>query len=104
MPIRTFSCNVCKTQIKTLKNVPLCCNLPMVKGIDAPATKFMEPTVKEKGKSKIKGINDVLNRRAKEHSKNNEWDDIIQQEGIDHAKQHGFLNDSGIKKKAIDEI
>jgi hypothetical protein len=69
----------------------------------APTTKFMEKTDPEKGKSVLVGQTAILKERARNHSRDVELDDLIQNNERELAHQNGWLKSDGTRRKAIDD-
>lgn len=89
-----FLCKECGNQCRRLIGSPL-------------GSIITEQPTKEaqyRGKSVKKGINAELRKRAHRHFMEHEMDDLIEQHGVKHAKNVGWLDPkTGKKRKLIDE-
>lgn len=112
MPIYLYRCEGCareKTEYRTINTSvpgPLCdeCRIEMEK---IPST-IMPTIIHEKvgtgGKNVRRGVTEQLKERSHEHFLQHEVDDLIQEHGIKHAKNMGWVDRiSGKKRKIIDE-
>lgn len=104
MPLRTWKCVVCEEQSLTKNAAPAHCELPMELFMVAPATKFMEKTDAEKGKSALVGQQKILKERARKHSRDVEMDDLILNNDKELAHQNKWLKADGTKRRAIDDL
>ncbi len=104
MPIRTWECPECGVQFNTKATSPAHCGdvaaLPI---LTAPTTKFMEKMDSEKGTSALVGQTAILKERARNHSRDVEMGDLIENNERELAYQNGWLTKSGLRRKAIDD-
>jgi hypothetical protein len=110
MPFNWFRCPTCGQQKETWKKNPRCNHgqesgfeVAMVKILVPPQTKMMEPRSKDKGVSVMKGLNEILRARAKEHSRLNDHDEFIQEKQNKLLSvSQGWLKQDGTKRKKVD--
>lgn len=108
MPIFLYECTVCKSRIRYMwdDSKPRAfthCDQTMRKVFGAPQAKFLEKKDPEKGKSVLKDQERVLKERARNFSRENELDDMIQSNTNDVAKRQGWLTSDGKKRKKVDD-
>lgn len=72
--------------------------------LEAPQAKFMEPRDKAKGKSVLKDQNKLLKERSRNHSRDQELDELITMNSKDLAVKNKWVNEDGRKRKKIDDI
>lgn len=104
MPIRTFKCSECGEVFQALKPTPEHCGVSAEVVLCAPQAKFLECTSPEKRKSALKGQRQILQARAKEHSRSNDLHDAIQANDEGMAKRVGWLREDGRTRKRIDDL
>lgn len=117
MPLRIYKCTICSNVVETFKK-PLMCfhenseyswadpsEYEVV--LSAPQTKFMEPRdpeAKEKGKSVPKDFNRIVKERARNHSRENEMDELIATNERKVAEAAKWLKPDGRRRKKIDDL
>lgn len=104
MALKKWKCQKCKQETETFKNAPVHCELPMQLELEAPQAKFMEPRDKAKGKSVLKDQNKLLKERSRNHSRDQELDELITMNSKDLAVKNKWVNEDGRKRKKIDDI
>lgn len=114
MPIRRFKCPLCGYERETFKKEPKCNHNQEEEGtpvplvlmevmLTVPQTRFLEATVKERGKSQLVGQQKDLKERARAHSRDVEMDEFIQKNDTETAHAAGWVKPDGSKRKAIDD-
>lgn len=105
MPFRWFKCTKCQEEFRSRQEKPFHCDVEESEVLlSAPSTKFMELKDPERGKSSIVNQDKILKERARNHSRDNELDDLIGSNDKETISKNGWLNDRGTKRKAIDDI
>lgn len=113
MALKTYECPFCGRTKKSFK-VPECdhdsYDLPpseMKVVLTAPQAKFMEPRDgegKARGKSFVKGYDQIVKARARAHSRDTLMDDMIQKsDSKEMAKGAGWLTRDGKKRSRLDD-
>jgi predicted nucleic acid-binding Zn ribbon protein len=102
MPIYRYICSVCRAEAKAMvlasqrKNHSMTCEkcgTPMARTIGVPDCIPMETTDAYRGKSRFMGTNEKRKKRADDHFKRVEMKKIIDKEGVEFAKRHGWIDD-----------
>lgn len=104
MPLRDYKCSVCDETFKSFKSAPEHCNMPAGKLLSAPQSKFMEPTNKEKGYSKLRDQDKIVKARSRNHSRDHEIHDIIQGGQMEKARAIHWIKANGQTRGKIDDI
>lgn len=104
MPIHILKCSVCDEKVRSLSKDRDHCGKHMVPVIASPEAIFKEPRDKEHGKSVLKDMNKIVYKRFKDHARDNELHDLIQQNPGEASKVRGWLNEHGTIRKKIDDL
>lgn len=105
MPLRTFQCSICGTEINTLKKeAPLHCNTATELVITAPSVTALETVDPAKNTKRMKNQQKILKERARNHSRDNDLHDMIQVSKGEKLTAANFLNKSGKKRTKFDDI
>lgn len=110
MPTKTFHCENCDIKVKKIlkyndKSILVCdkCKQKMEIVLDViPECKITETPDRYRGKTLRKNFKKMMKKRTKEHFDKEEKDRLIQEHGIEEAKQQGWVDKKGKKKKLID--
>ena len=112
MPIRLYKCPICGYQTKA-KRTPRCAHgaenpeyedyVDMQAIITTPSVKLQE-TDAYTGKTQMQDQERILKARARNYSRDNDLDDLIQKNDAKSAQQFEWLKEGGRKRKAIDDI
>ena len=112
MPTYNYKCSSCakeKTEYRAIKTSipgPICdvCRVEMKKIPGAPMPTIIHEKTGVRGKNVRRDVTEQLKKRAHEHFSKYESADLIEEHGIKHAKDFGWVDRaSGKKKKLIDE-
>jgi len=102
-----FQCVVCDGVTRAFKQTIEHCGKPAKKLLAAPKGKFMEPrdaVAKERGKSQLRGHNEIVKARARNYKRDHELHDLIQLNDKARVTECGWLNRDGVKRKKIDDL
>jgi len=102
MALKYYRCKESGQIIKTLKNLKQDLNYEEL--YLAPNGKFMICSNEATNKSKIKDLDKQLKIRARNHSRDNEIDELIQLNKENKIGVNNFLNNKGERRKKIDDI
>lgn len=89
-----------KKSLKTLEE-------PWEEILVPPSTKFMEMANPATGKSKEKGLTQILTARARNYARDVDLDDTIRinrENGLETSVKLNLLNDKGQRRRKIDDI
>lgn len=104
MPLKLWKCHECGSEFQTKAKAPTHCDDVQAELVlTAPKTKFMERISHEHGKSAVIGQQAVLKERARNHSRNHETHDLIQNNSQEDALKNHWINESGDVRKSIDD-
>lgn len=105
MPLKKYKCSICGEVTQTLKRkVPSHCEQEMELLIEAPATASLETVDKFTNKKRLKNQQKILKERARNYSRDQELDDLIQTSKSHELTASQFLNKSGKKRNKFDDI
>lgn len=112
MPIYNYRCEGCGREKQEFRPIntsipgPNCdeCKVEMEKIPSVPMPTIIHEKAGQKGKNVRRGVTTQLKERSHEHFVKHEMDDLIQEHGVNNAKDFGWLDrKSGKKKNLIDE-
>lgn len=112
MPIYVYRCMKCGKETKEYRSMsskktpPKCseCRTEMKKVPGKPSGAIITEKDKVRGRHFKRDVTEELKKRSHEHFVNNEMDDLIQEHGVDSAKDFGWVDrKTGKKKRLIDE-
>lgn len=105
MPFRWFKCTQCEEKFRSRSEHPTHCGDALAEMlVSAPATKFMEKTDQDRGKSSMVGQEKILKERARNHSRDVELDDLIQGNDKKTVQDNQWITSTGQKRRAIDDL
>lgn len=105
MPLFLYKCKKCSKERRLFRPPAVCCGKRMEKQLGKPASKFLEPRHSgSNSKSVMKDLGKIARARAKNHIRDHELHDYIQDNHKETASQTGWLNEKGEKRKKIDDI
>ena len=111
MPIYNYFCDKCEEEFQEFRNLgnsvpgPICkCGKEMERIPSAPMPTIIHFKDPVRGKNFREGVTKQLKKRAHEHFLEHEVDDLVEEHGLKHAKDLGWVDrKTGRKKKLIDE-
>ena len=107
MAVNYFKCIKCGEVIRSMKKDPSHCDSIMERILVAPQVKFEEYSdhvAKEKGKKQLKDQKKMLLERARNHSRDNDLDDLIQQNNDGIAIKNQWMDENGKKRRKIEDL
>lgn len=104
MPIRWFKCTKCEKEFRSKKENPVHCEGYYSELILKAPNFKMQETDPKTGKVRMQDQDKILRERARNHSRDNDLDDLIQKNNPNDAKKNAWINEKGEKRKAIDDL